>query len=83
MPVVPVSKCCTVYNLRFLLQHLAWVVELAFGFVFTLHSMIAHALFGMNLDRPPKLSEAFQRTLTRPWLSWATFPVAGHCQMMS
>ena len=52
-----------VYNLRFLLQHLAWVVELAFGFVFTLHSMIAHALFGMNLDRPPKLSEAFQRTL--------------------
>ena len=21
LPVVPVSKCCTVYNLRFLLQH--------------------------------------------------------------
>jgi hypothetical protein len=28
-----------------------------------LHSTIAYALFGMNMDRPPKLQEAFQKTL--------------------
>lgn len=28
-----------------------------------LHSTIAYALFGMNMDRPPKLQEAFQETL--------------------
>jgi Family of unknown function (DUF5677) len=28
-----------------------------------LHSSIAYALFGMNMDRPPKLQEAFQETL--------------------
>ncbi|HTR24502.1 MAG TPA: DUF5677 domain-containing protein [Terriglobales bacterium] len=28
-----------------------------------LHSTIAYALFGMNLDRPPKLDAAFQKTL--------------------
>jgi len=28
-----------------------------------LHSTIAYALFGMNLDRPPKLDALFQRTL--------------------
>lgn len=28
-----------------------------------LHSTIAYALFGMNMDRPPKLDEMFQKTL--------------------
>jgi hypothetical protein len=28
-----------------------------------LHSTIAYALFGMNMDRPPKLQEAFEQTL--------------------
>jgi hypothetical protein len=28
-----------------------------------MHSTIAYALFGMNMDRPPKLQEAFQKTL--------------------
>jgi hypothetical protein len=28
-----------------------------------LHSTIAYALFGINMDRPPKLQEAFQKTL--------------------
>jgi hypothetical protein len=28
-----------------------------------LHSTIAYALFGMNMDRPPKLQAAFQKTL--------------------
>jgi hypothetical protein len=28
-----------------------------------LHSTIAYALFGMNMDRPPKLDQAFQKTL--------------------
>jgi hypothetical protein len=29
-----------------------------------LHSTIAYALFGMNMDRPPQLEEAFQKTLS-------------------
>jgi hypothetical protein len=28
-----------------------------------LHSTIAYALFGMNMDRPPKVDQLFQKTL--------------------
>jgi len=30
-----------------------------------LHSTIAYALFGMNMDRPPKLNAVFQNTLSQ------------------